>query len=90
MNHSSRKLSFVKGLLFGSAIAALSTGALLSPSFSHRVNAELEDNPKALVDEVWQLVNEEFVDRNFNQVEWVKIMVLMMKPIEKFVNLYAY
>jgi carboxyl-terminal processing protease len=79
MNHSSRKLSFFQGLLFGSAIAALSTGALLFPSFGYRVNAELEDNPKAVVDEVWQLVNQEFVDRSFNQVEWAKIRQDLLK-----------
>lgn len=73
MNHSSPKLSLFQGFLFGGAIAALATGALLSPSLSHRVNAQLEDSPKALVDEVWQLVNKEFVDRNFNQVEWLKV-----------------
>ena len=73
MNQSSPKFSFFKGLLFGSAIAAFTTGALLFPSFSNKVNAQLEDNPKALVDEVWQLVNEEFVDRNFNQVEWLEV-----------------
>jgi carboxyl-terminal processing protease len=73
MNYSSPKFSFFQGMLFGSAIALLTAGALLSPSLSHRVNAELNDNPKALVDEVWQLVNQGFVDRNFNQVEWLKI-----------------
>ncbi len=30
----------------------------------------LEDNPKVIVDEVWQLINEQFVDRQFNQVNW--------------------
>lgn len=31
----------------------------------------LEDNPKAIIDEVWQLVNDQFVDRQFNQVDWL-------------------
>lgn len=35
------------------------------------VKATLEDSPKQLVDEVWQIVNHEFVDRKFNQVDWV-------------------
>lgn len=73
MNQSSPKFSFFQGLLFGGAIAALTAGTLISPSLSNRVNAELESSPKALVDEVWQLANKEFVDRNFNQVEWFKV-----------------
>ena len=36
------------------------------------VNAALEDSPKTVVDEVWQIVNKEFVDRKFNQVNWHK------------------
>jgi len=30
----------------------------------------LENNPKTIIDEVWQLVNSQFVDRQFNQVNW--------------------
>ena len=32
--------------------------------------AEFKDSPKVIVDEVWQLVNQHFVDANFNQVDW--------------------
>ena len=32
--------------------------------------ATLEDSPKNVVDEVWQIVNSEFVDRGFNRVDW--------------------
>lgn len=89
MNQSSPKLSFFQGLLFGGAIAAMTTGALLLPSFNHKVNAQLEDNPKALVDEVWQLVNKEFVDRNFNQVEWLQIRQdLLSKDYESYDEAY--
>ncbi|MFM1843053.1 MAG: carboxyl-terminal protease, partial [Cyanobacteriota bacterium] len=31
----------------------------------------LADNPKAVVDEVWQLVNQEFVDKNFDRTAWL-------------------
>ncbi|MGA1623583.1 MAG: carboxyl-terminal processing protease CtpB [Synechocystis sp.] len=31
----------------------------------------LADNPKAVVDEVWQLVNQEFVDKNFDRSAWL-------------------
>jgi len=30
----------------------------------------LQDSPKAVVDEVWQLVNREYVDPTFNSVNW--------------------
>jgi carboxyl-terminal processing protease len=35
--------------------------------------ARLEDSPKAVVDEAWQLVYQEYVDRNFNQVNWLQV-----------------
>ncbi|MGL5033572.1 MAG: carboxyl-terminal processing protease CtpB [Microcystaceae cyanobacterium] len=30
----------------------------------------LEDSPAAVVDEVWQIVNNEFVDKSFNRTDW--------------------
>lgn len=39
--------------------------ALVSPA-----SATLEDSPKVIVDEVWQIVNDEFVGRDFDQEEW--------------------
>jgi carboxyl-terminal processing protease len=35
------------------------------------VKAALQDSPKTVVDEVWQIVNNEFVDRDFNRVDWL-------------------
>jgi len=31
----------------------------------------LANNPKAVVDEVWQLVNQEFVDKDFDRTKWL-------------------
>jgi len=42
------------------------------------VKASLEDSPKQLVDEVWQIVNHEFVDRKFNQIDWVNKRSLLL------------
>ncbi len=42
------------------------------------VKATLEDSPKQLVDEVWQIVNHEFVDRKFNQVDWANERSLLL------------
>ncbi|MEO0373534.1 MAG: S41 family peptidase [Cyanobacteria bacterium P01_A01_bin.17] len=30
----------------------------------------LEDSPKALVDQAWQIVHRQYVDRDFNQINW--------------------
>jgi carboxyl-terminal processing protease len=70
MYQSIGKSAFCKGLLFGGAVVALATGSLFTPVFSSAVKATLEDSPKTVVDEAWQIVNNEFVDKEFNQVDW--------------------
>ena len=52
-------------------VTAIATSALVASTGSS-VTAALEDSPKTLVDEVWQIVNSEFVDRQFNQVDWLE------------------
>lgn len=32
--------------------------------------AEFEDSPKVVIDEAWQIVNRDYVDDTFNQVDW--------------------
>ncbi len=73
MKKSCRTSSPLKTLFFGSAIASLATisGVVLNTSFP--VQAVLETSPKEVVDEVWQIVNYEYVDQNFNQVDWQTI-----------------
>ena len=51
-------------------LATLITGGLLNCVAPSPIKAEMVDSPKLVVDEVWQIVNHEFVDRNFNQVDW--------------------
>ena len=71
MNPSPKPLSLRRRLLSGGAIAALATGSLLAPAFIPTVRASsLEDSPKALVDQVWQIVNNEFVSPDFNHIDW--------------------
>ena len=53
-------------------ILTLATTSLVVSYASPSVNAALEDSPKTVVDEVWQIVNNEFVDNKFNQVNWQK------------------
>jgi carboxyl-terminal processing protease len=69
MNQSARKPQIQKSLL-QTFLATLATSALLTGGIPTKAKAEMTDSPKVVVDEVWQLVNNEFVDRNFNQVNW--------------------
>ena len=70
MNQSSKKSPLFKGLLVSGAIVATSTLSLFGPLWSRSVRAALEDSPKTVVDEAWQLVNREYVDGTFNKVDW--------------------
>ncbi|WP_267384455.1 carboxyl-terminal processing protease CtpB [Cyanobacterium sp. uoEpiScrs1] len=58
--------------LWGGMIAAVTSQSLTTPAFSSPESSItiLEDNPKVIVDEMWQIVNNEFVDKEFNRVEW--------------------
>ncbi|RMF28411.1 MAG: PDZ domain-containing protein [Cyanobacteria bacterium J083] len=45
---------------------SLATNVLTPPAI-----ATIEDSPKTIVDEVWQIVNREFVDGDFNKTNWL-------------------
>ncbi len=55
--------------LFGAAATLMAAGSLLVPGFKQPV-AALEESPKAVVDEVWQIVNSNYVNRDFDQGDW--------------------
>jgi carboxyl-terminal processing protease len=63
-----------RGLILGAtalAVAAVTvTGAGVHLSQS---KAFFQESPKELVDEVWQLINRNYVDATFNQVDWEAI-----------------
>lgn len=48
----------------------LATGGFLPLLQPLPIHAEMVDSPKAIVDEVWQIVNREFVDADFNTIDW--------------------
>ncbi len=50
--------------------ATVAVSSLLLSQSSSPVTAALEDSPKTVIDEVWQIINNEFVDRGFNHVDW--------------------
>jgi carboxyl-terminal processing protease len=58
--------------LWGGTIVAVTLQSLATPALSYPKSSMtfLEDNPKVVIDEMWQIVNNEFVDKKFNRVEW--------------------
>lgn len=48
-----------------SAVAVTGKGIHLPSSL-----AKLDDSPKELIDEVWQIIDHQYVDATFNQVDW--------------------
>ncbi|HEY9632099.1 MAG TPA: carboxyl-terminal processing protease CtpB [Coleofasciculaceae cyanobacterium] len=70
MNQSPKHFPWLKGVFFTGAIATTATLSLLAPIGGRSVFAALQDSPKNVVDEAWQIVNQEYVDNSFNQVDW--------------------
>lgn len=70
MNPSPRKSPLLQGALVSSALAATAAFYLFAPAWCREVSAALQDSPKNIVDEAWQVVNREYVDGTFNQVDW--------------------
>ncbi len=64
-------INYKKGLVLGATAAVLTTIAVTGAGLRlPRSVASLQDNPKKLVDEVWQVINDTYVDGTFNQVDW--------------------
>ncbi len=70
MLSSARRLSPLLLAFCGGAITTTTTLAAFSMMWSSSVRAALQDSPKVVVDEVWQVVNKEYVDGTFNHVDW--------------------
>ena len=66
------KSHIVRGLQRAKYVALLVATSILVAYPDTSTKAAWEDSPKALVDEVWQIVNNEFVDQKFNQVNWLE------------------
>jgi carboxyl-terminal processing protease len=71
MNQSAKRYSPLQVALIGGAIATTATISVFGPAWTRSVRAALQDSPKALVDQAWQIVNSEYVDGNFNQKNWL-------------------
>jgi carboxyl-terminal processing protease len=59
---------FAPALVCGGAMATAATFSLLV--LGSPVRATLQDGPKMIVDEAWQIVNREYVDPTFNRNDW--------------------
>lgn len=73
MNQNQKQFPWLKGILFTGAIATTATLSLFAPIGGRYVFAALQDSPKNIVDEAWQIVNREYVDSSFNRVDWQAI-----------------
>ncbi|MEO0986498.1 MAG: S41 family peptidase [Cyanobacteria bacterium J06639_14] len=70
-------LRFSVGIVRGAIATSLLTMlSVMSPGIVYAedtVSAVLDDNPKAVLDEAWQIVHREYVDDTFNQVDWLEV-----------------
>ncbi|MEM8777994.1 MAG: carboxyl-terminal processing protease CtpB [Cyanobacteria bacterium P01_G01_bin.49] len=70
MNNAIKQFCYHQSLFWGGAAVAIIFNTLTPPVLSAPQPEVLEDNPKAIVDEMWQIVNHEFVDYDFNHTDW--------------------
>jgi carboxyl-terminal processing protease len=63
-----------RGLVLGTTAIALSTVAVTGAGVHlSQSQAFIQDSPKELIDEVWQIINYQYVDTNFNQQDWQQV-----------------
>ncbi len=70
MKKSTQRYSPFPLALIGGIIATGATFSALCPAWSRSAGDSLQDSPKVVIDQVWQLVNREYVDSTFNQQDW--------------------
>ncbi|MGK7924976.1 MAG: peptidase S41, partial [Spirulina sp.] len=60
-----------RGLVLGATAVVLTTVAVTGTGLHlSKSQAFFNESPKELVDEVWQIINRQYVDATFNQVDW--------------------
>lgn len=70
MNFPPSLVRVLQAAVFGGAITTTATFAFATAPFIPASQAAFQDSPKAVLDEAWQIVNREYVDGSFNQVNW--------------------
>ncbi|NRB08123.1 MAG: S41 family peptidase [Richelia sp.] len=73
MNQSEKSYSLRQVAMIGGAITTTAIFTVFGPAWCRSVHASLQDSPKAIVDQVWQLVNREYIDSTFNKKDWLAI-----------------
>lgn len=59
-----------RGLVLGATAAVLTTVAFTGAGIHSQGQAFFRESPKELVDEVWQIIDRQYVDGTFNQADW--------------------
>jgi carboxyl-terminal processing protease len=60
-----------RGLVLGTTAFVLSSVAVTGAGFHlSQSQAFFSESPKEIVDEVWQIINNQYVDATFNQLDW--------------------
>jgi carboxyl-terminal processing protease len=62
-----------RGLVLGATALVLTTVAVAGAGLLSQSQALMGDSPKELVDEVWQIINRQYVDATFNGEDWRSI-----------------
>jgi carboxyl-terminal processing protease len=63
-----------KGLVLGTTALALSTVAVTGAGIHlSQSQALIQSGPKETIDEVWQIINHQYVDTTFNHTDWLKV-----------------
>jgi carboxyl-terminal processing protease len=63
-----------KGLIWGTTAVALSAVAVAGAGIHwSQSQAMINSGPKETIDEVWQIVNHQYVDKTFNHTDWLKV-----------------
>jgi carboxyl-terminal processing protease len=63
------------------AVAATAAAVTLAGTGLHwsKGQAFFQDNPQELIDEVWQIIDHDYVDGTFNQVDWREVRTAYLK-----------
>jgi len=79
MNLASKNFSLIKKIFYSGAVTTTAALSLLTPTFTKPAEANLENSPKVVLDEVWQIVNREYVDGSFNNTDWQAIRTSLLE-----------
>ena len=71
MIHPAKTIGIV-GTLCTSLLSFAPTYPAFAETSDRETGTHLQDSPKAIVDEAWQVVHRNYVDQSFNEVDWTQ------------------